>query len=547
MARIKDTSVEAVRQGADFVAVVEERTQLRKQGARLVGRCPFHEERTPSFSVNAGQGLYYCFGCHKGGDMISFVRETQGLDFAGAIEWLGDRFRIPLEYEEASPEQEARRSRQSRLYALLDQAAAYYERTLWETEAGSMARDYLKGRGLGEDVCREFRLGLALAGNALTRKALQKGFMPDELAGAGLTRSRGDDYFQRRLLFPLADARGRVIGFQARKLHEDDPLRGKYVNTQESELFHKSAVVYGLDKARAAIAREDRACVVEGNTDVIALRQAGFEPVVASMGTALTEQQLRELGRLTKRLWLAFDGDAAGESATLRGMELAAKQGFDVKVVPLKPGVDPADDPSGFEQRLAQAEPYVLYRVRIEIERADDRESGFRTVKTLLDDAPESPERQDAWRYANDKLGMTVQLSRGGGSTVRAAAPPSQRVLDASAKLERNALAGALRHDELRPVLAELTPDHFYDPLNRQLRAHIAEGAPLADADSVALLAELDARAEAEGIDKSTGEELLWRLRERELRREIQHADPARTKELQEALTRLLERVGLLS
>jgi DNA primase len=545
VARIKDSSVEAVKATADFVAVVEERTQLRKSGGRLVGRCPFHEERTPSFSVNPGQGLFYCFGCHKGGDMITFVRETQGLDFSGAIEWLADRFRVELEYEEASPEQEARRSRNQRLYAVLDQAAAFYERILWDTEAGSLARDYLKGRGLEEAVCREFRLGLALGGDSLTRKALDKGFTTEELRSAGLTRQRGGDYFQRRLLFPLADARGRVVGFQARKLYDDDPLRGKYVNTQESELFHKSAVVYGLDKARASIAREDRACVVEGNTDVIALRQAGFEPVVASMGTALTEQQLRELGRLTKRLWLAFDGDAAGEAATLRGMQLAADQGFDVKVVALTEGVDPADDPAAFQRKLGDAEPYLLYRTRIEIDHADDRETAFRAVKALLDAAADSPERQDAWRHANDKLGMTLQLSRG-SSTARAAAPQSQRVLDASAKLEQNALAGALRHEGLRPLLAELTPEHLYDPRHRQLRAHILDGSPL-DAEGTALLAELDARAEAEGIDERTGEELLWRLRERELRRELQHAGPERLKELQEALTRLLERVGALS
>src|SRR4051812_41261577 len=141
MARIKDTSVEAVKAAADFVAVVEERTQLRKAGGRLVGRCPFHEERTPSFSVNPGQGLFYCFGCHKGGDMITFVRETQGLDFSGAIEWLADRFRVPLEYEDVSPEQAAKRDRRARLYEVLDDAAAYYERVLWETEAGGFARD----------------------------------------------------------------------------------------------------------------------------------------------------------------------------------------------------------------------------------------------------------------------------------------------------------------------------------------------------------------------------------------------------------------------
>ena len=539
MARIKDSSVEAVKASADFVDVVSARTQLRKSGARYSGRCPFHDERTPSFSVNPVDKLYYCFGCGVKGDLITFVRETEGLDFVGAVEWLGERFRVPIEYEESSPEQDARRKRRERLLAVLEQATTYYERTLWETEAGGMARDYLKGRGLGEEACRAFRLGLALGGNALARKALAKGFTQEELRAAGLQRQgRNDDYFQRRLLFPLADRQGRVLGFQARKLYDDDPLKAKYVNTPESELFHKGSVLYGLDKARASIARDDRACVVEGNTDVIALRQAGYEPVVASMGTALTDAQLKELVRLTKRLWLAFDGDAAGETATLRGMELAAKQGFDVKVVALPAGVDPADDPAGFQQRLADAEPYLFYRVRIEIERGEDREATFRTVKALLDDAPDSPERQDAWRLANDKLGMTVQLR--GASTARAAAPPSQRALDASAKLERNALAGVLAHPDLKPVLAEITADHFYAPVHRLLRAYIVDATPL-DAEASALLAELDAWAVADGIDRATAAELLIRLRERELKRQLKGADPDKIKELQETLTRLVE------
>ena len=544
MARIKDTSVEAVKSAADIVAVVEERTSLRKQGARLVGRCPFHEERTPSFSVNPGQGLYYCFGCHKGGDLISFVRETQGLDFAGAIEWLGERFRVPIEYEDVSPEQAAKRDRRARLAELLDQAASFYERALWETEVGSFARDYLKGRGFSEEVAREFRLGLSLGGDSLSRKAIAKGFTRDELQAAGLVRGRADA-FQRRLMFPLTDARGRVVGFQARKLYDDDPLRGKYVNTQESELFHKSAIVYGLDKARSAIAKEDRACVVEGNADVIALRQAGFEPVVACMGTALTEQQLRELGRLTKRLWLAFDGDAAGESAALRGMELAVKQEFDVNVVALPVGLDPADDPAGFEARLADAEPYVLYRVRIELDRADDREAGFRAAKEILDGYPEGPDKHAAQRLVTDRIGTTVQFRTGAIPSARAAAN-APRVIDAGTRLERNALAGALAHADLRPLLAELTAAHFYDPLHREIREHILRGTSL-EGDALALLAELDARAEAEGIDPATGEELLWRLRERELRRELQTADLSRTKELQELLQRLHERVAALS
>jgi DNA primase len=545
MARISDTSVEAVKAAAELVAVVEDRTALRKQGARLVGRCPFHEERTPSFSVNPSLGLYHCFGCHKGGDVITFVQDTQGLDYVGAIEWLAERFRVPLEYEDVSPDQAAKRDRRARLLELLDQAAHYYERALWETEVGSFARDYLKGRGFGEEIAREFRLGLSLGGNSLSRKALAKGFTRDELLAAGLMRANGADYFQRRLMFPLTDARGRVLGFQARKLHADDPLTGKYVNTKESELFHKSAVVYGLDKARSAITRQDRACVVEGNADVIALRQAGFEPVVACMGTALTEQQLRELRHATKRLWLAFDGDAAGESAALRGMELAVAQGFDVNVVALPSGVDPADDPSAFEDRLRTAEPYVVYRVRIEMDRADDREAGFRRAKEILDGFPEGPDKLAAQRLVTDRVGTTVQFKTGAIPSARAAAS-QPRVVDAGTRLERHALAGALAHETLRPLLGQLTPEHFYDPVHRAIRGHILDGSPV-EGEALARLAELDAIVDADGIDPATGEELLWRLRERELRRELQGADLARTKELQEMLQKLFERVSALS
>jgi DNA primase len=536
VARIKDSSVDAVRQNADFVAVVEERTQLRKAGARLVGRCPFHEERTPSFSVNPVDRLFYCFGCGKGGDMIRFVQETQGLDFVGAVEWLADRFRIPLEYEETSPEREAARTRRTRLYELLDHAATFYERYLWDSQAGSLARDYLAGRGLGEAICREFRLGLALGGSTLTRKALASGFTAEELRAAGLTRQRGDDYFQRRLVFPLADARGRVLGFQARRLHEDDPLQAKYVNTPESELFRKGSVVYGLDRARAAIQSGNRACVVEGNTDVIALRQAGFEPVVACMGTALTEQQLRELGRLTKRLVLAFDGDAAGESATLRGMELADAQGFAVRVLEVPPGLDPADDPAGFQARIARAKPYDLHGAEARARRAPDLAAAAEAVTSFLASRPDGPDKQEAVRWATDHFGMAPQLP----TVRRAAAAITPARVAAVERHERDALAGVVAHPVLRPLLAELTPQHFRLEAHRALRAHLVDGTPL-DETGIALLAELDARAEAEGIDEETGTELLFRLRERELRRELQEAPPERTKELQEALTRVRE------
>jgi DNA primase len=238
MARIKDSSVRDVTGAADMVEVVAGRTQLRRaSGSRYMGKCPFHEERTPSFSVNPVDKLYYCFGCGKGGDLISFVRETENLDFVGAIEWLAERFRVPLEYEDSSPRVEAERHRRERLYELLEQTTIYFERLLWERDANDHVRAYLAGRGLREEVVREFRLGVS-PGRGIAEKVREKGFTVDEARAAGLATVRGGDYFPRRLMFPLADARGRVVGFQARKLYEDDPLRGKYVNSPEGDLFH---------------------------------------------------------------------------------------------------------------------------------------------------------------------------------------------------------------------------------------------------------------------------------------------------------------------
>ena len=523
-----------------MVEVVSARTQLRRSGARWTGLCPFHDEKTPSFSVNPADKLFYCFGCGKGGDIISFVRETEQLDFAQAVEWLAERYRVTLEFEESSPEQDAARGRRERLLSLLEQATSFYERYLWESPRGEAARSYLAGRGLGEEVCREYRLGLAPGGATLARKAREKGFTAAELAAAGLVNRRGNDYFSGRLLFPLADARGRVRGFQARKLREDDPLRAKYVNSPEGELFRKGDLLYGLDRARGAIAKQERAIVVEGNTDVLALRQAGLEPVVASMGTALTERQLKELSRLTHKAWLCFDGDAAGEAATLRGMELAAAQGFDVRVVALPPGQDPADLADEFDERIARAESYLSHRVRLEIERAADRQEGFVRVREVLSRFEDSPERQDAVRLAADRLDLPKETQAGLAPLGRRGATGeiSPRLLEKGSRLERDALAGVAAHPELRELLAELAPEHFDIELHRRAREHLLEpGEP--DAELVPLLAELDARSAAEGIDEETAKELLLRLRERQLRRELGSADLERTKELQEQLAKI--------
>jgi DNA primase len=548
MARIRDASVREAVEAADMVEVVSARTQLRRSGTRWTGLCPFHDEKTPSFSVNPVEKLFYCFGCGKGGDLITFVRETEQLDFAEAVEWLAERYRVTLEYEESSPERAAERSRRERLLALLEQATAYYERCLWDSPGGESVRAYLQSRSLGEETCREYRLGLAPGGQSLARKAKEKGFSAAELSGAGLVNRRGNDYFAGRLLFPLADARGRVRGFQARKLREDDPLGAKYVNSPEGELFRKGSLLYGLDLARTAIAKQERAIVVEGNTDVLALRQAGLEPVVASMGTALTERQLNELSRLTHKLFLCFDGDAAGEAATLRGMELAAAQGLEVKVVTLPPGQDPADLAAQFDELLGRAESYLSYRARLEIERAPDRQEGFVRVREVLSRFEDSPERQDAVRLAADRLDLPKETQAGlaPGRRGSATGEISPRLLEAGDRLERDALAGVAAHPDLQGLLAELDAEHFDAELHRRARAHLLEPGE-ADEELVPLLAELDARAAEGGIDEETAKELLLRLRERQLRRELEHADLERTKELQEQLAKIRATAASLS
>ena len=545
MARIKDASVESVKSSAEILPLVEDYVRLRKAGGTYKGLCPFHQERTPSFTVSPARGTYKCFGCGEGGDAISFVEKLEQLDFVGAIEFLARRFGVEIEYEEISPEAERERRRKDRLQTVLERATAFYERVLWDSEQGAFAREYLASRGLGEEVCRKFRLGYAPGGAQLVRRAMQEGYAQDELLGAGLANRRGNDYFQRRLVFPLADARGGVRGFQARKLHDDDPLQAKYVNSPEGDLFRKGDLLYGLDTGRQAIAKEDRAVVVEGNTDVLALRQAGFLPVVASMGTALTERQLKELARLTRRLFLCFDADAAGQDATLRGMDLALTQGFNVQVVALPRGTDPADDPAAFEEQLAKPVSYPVHRVRLEFERARDRESAFASIRTLLAGLPDSPERHDALRLAADLLDLPPETQAGlapARGSSRTAGVVSPKLLDAGSRLERNALAGAAAHPELLRLLEQIGPEHFDDPLHRRARAHLLGEEP-ADGDLTPLLAELYALAAEEDITVETTEQLLLRLRERRLQRELAEADEGRMVDLQQALLKIRTRI----
>jgi DNA primase len=346
MALISTESLERVKQAADIVEVISAHTDLRRQGTRWVGLCPFHEERTPSFSVDAQEKLYHCFGCGVGGDTIKFVEEKEGLGFAEAVELLADRYGVELEREREDPRAEAKRQQRRRLGELLDRTASFYASYLWDSEEAGKAREYLGGRGLSEAALRAFGVGYApSAWDKVLLRGQRAGFKVEELRQVGLVqRGRGGgeyDRFRSRIMFPIRDRRGRTLGFGGRAMRSDQGA--KYVNTAETEFFHKSRMLYGIDLAKAAIAKAGRAVVVEGYTDVIALHQAGVEEAVGVMGTAITEEQVKELSGMVDEVVLALDADSAGQEAMLRAQRVAAGRKMRLRVAAMPAGEDPAD------------------------------------------------------------------------------------------------------------------------------------------------------------------------------------------------------------
>jgi DNA primase len=540
-------SLEALEAAVDMVDLVGGKTPLRRSGARYVGRCPFHDERTPSFSVDPVKKVYYCFGCQRGGDHIKFVRETENLDFAAAVETLADRYGVRLEYEQSSPADERKRAERGRLLRLLDDAAGFYTRYLWESAEAEPARAYLVERGIADETVRDFRLGFApSAWDRVCAAALAKGFTADELGRAGLSgrgRRGPVDRFRGRLMFPLADVRGRVRGFGARQMPGGEPP--KYLNSQDGALFRKADIVYGLDRARAAIASEGRAIVVEGYTDVLALHQAGITNTVASMGTALTEAQVTELRRLCSSLFLAFDADAAGEAASLRGMALAEGKGLAVRIVALPPGRDPADvvlaDREAFARSLESAAGVLTFRVGRALSAGGTRDDMYGRAAAILAAAPPSVERDEQVRIVADRLRLTDDLAarlsagRPTDSARADAAPPTRLRRSPRERDERLFLGMALALPERgRELLSELDVAYFSDEPLREAAGHmrrlLAGEGDTEDAERWApLMAELNAVAAREAPSEQALEELYWKLRlyriEDELKTLRQNAD----------------------
>ena len=361
MGIITETCKQSIRERVQLQDLVREyNVHLIPSGRRMKGLCPFHTEKTPSFTVNVENQNFYCFGCQAGGDIFKFVMSMNHMDFPEAIEMLARRAGVAVEYEGGS----AMRSRAGKestaeLYEVLSLAQGYFHHYLLEDPQARPAREYLKRRGIETSQWEKFRLGFSPPQwDAFTRFAARKGVLPQVLERAGLARPRGDretgtsgspsstsasgyyDYFRGRVMFPIQDPQGRPIGFGARTMGDDQP---KYLNTPKTAVFDKSQVLYALGQARMGIQRESRIAIVEGYTDAIMAHQAGLDFFVASLGTAFTQENAKRLSRLAPRVFLVFDGDDAGQRASERSLDLLVPESIDVRIYSVKDGKDPCD------------------------------------------------------------------------------------------------------------------------------------------------------------------------------------------------------------
>jgi DNA primase len=588
--RYSDESKERVREAADMAELVAARTDLRRAGpGRYMGLCPFHEERTPSFSVDADKKVYHCFGCGASGDVFTFVRETEGLEFGGALEWLADRYGVALERAVEDPQADARRPRRDRLYALLERTAAYYERVLWESPEAEGARSYLALRGLAEEVLRRFRVGWAPSPwDRVLVASLRAGFTDDELLGAGLaSRSRRSgqlyDRFRARIAFPLCDKRGRVIGFGARTLStgSDGP---KYLNSPEGDLYRKGHQLFGLHLARRAAASSRSVVVAEGYTDVLALSQAGVENAVGLMGTALTEAQVRELTAAVGAggtIELALDADASGQEAMVRAAALASGHDATLRVVPLPDGLDPADlvardGASRVSSLLAEAVPFARFRVEYilsaaELGTPEGRDRALAALRPVIASLPAGVTREELTRQVASRLTLSEELvgsllssssSSSPSARPRGQPPRARAVLARREQAERTFLALCIALPEHgREALRRVTlEEHFTSPLVRRaaehLRGHLAaplDGLPRDDEALAELMAELTIRAGRDPADPSMLEVELLQLEKDRLERQIAAggavADLAKareqvTQDIRTAVTRAMERTA---
>jgi DNA primase len=598
--RYTDDSIQRVRDAVEMVDLVGARTELRRAGVnRYEGLCPFHDERTPSFGIDPTQKLFYCFGCGEGGDALKFVQLTEGLDFRGALEHLADRYGVRLEPVEEDPATAERRLARERLLELLERTATFYVRYLWDSGEAAPAREYLASRGLDEAVLREFRVGYApSAYDTLLHAVRRAGFSNREVYDAGLAqRAKGEgmlyDRFRRRIMFPLCDMRGRVLGFGARALGADQ--RPKYLNSSDGLVYHKGRHLFGADIARAAATKAGSVIVAEGYTDVIAMHQAGLRNTVGLMGTALTEEQVGELSRLAPRVQLALDADGAGQEAMLRAARVAAGRRLELRVVPLPAGADPADlvaaeGPRAMQRLVDTSVPFVRFRVERELSigdlsSAEGKDAVIAALRPVFAQIPPSALREELVALVADRTDLSPALvgswlAQGARSGARQA--PEGRAVPEPARPDRAGAGGSAspprpvdafveaEQEFLVACLAAPTAgaaalgtldvdDAFTDDLTRRAARHLRDHvrAPLErlgpeDAELSTLIAKLSVRAaqalgSADSIEGASINMELMRVRRAKATARASGqggvaALAAREKELRRRLDQIIER-----
>ncbi|NLW07734.1 MAG: DNA primase [Clostridia bacterium] len=358
--------INEVRDRVDIVDIIGGQVRLKKRGRNYVGLCPFHSEKTPSFTVSPDKQMFYCFGCGVGGNVFTFLMKQNGLSFPEAVKTLAARAGIDLVDVEEAPAQRQQREFKERLYQLGAIAASFYCRILTGHLAAAPAREYIRRRGLKDESVRVFQLGYAPGrGEVLVKYLLSKGYSWQEIEQAGLSSSTRGDRFRNRLMFPIKDRRSRVIGFGGRVLGDGQP---KYLNSPETVLFNKSKVLFGLHLALPGIRRQKQAILVEGYLDMITAWQYGLDNVVATLGTSLTREQAQELSRYAKEVIIAYDADTAGAAATLRGLDILAAAGLQVRVAQLPQGQDPdefltAEGPAAFKQLISSSQGLIEFHL----------------------------------------------------------------------------------------------------------------------------------------------------------------------------------------
>ena len=383
---IPKETIDKIFEAARIEEVISGFVQLKKRGANFIGHCPFHDEKTPSFTVSASKGIYKCFGCGKGGNSVSFVMEHEHYSYPEALKYLAEKYSIEVAEKELTPEQNIRANDRDSLYVISSFANKFFQQQLWEREEGKIVGlSYYKERGFTEETIKKFQLGYSpKQKDALSKEAIKSSFQQKYLEDSGLSIIKNKsalDRFRERMMFPIHSFSGRVLGFGGRTLQKDN--KAKYVNSPESLIYLKSKILYGIYFAKQHISKQNNCFIVEGYTDVISLHQAGVENVVSSSGTSLTSEQIKLINRFTKNITILFDGDAAGLKASFRSIDMILAEGMNVKVVLFPDG----EDPDSFAQKCSQEE-LINY--------LEENQKDFITFKTniLSKDTNEDPAKR---------------------------------------------------------------------------------------------------------------------------------------------------------